>query len=104
MNKIVFKCKNEYFLFASFKRTSSDGSFLWWFERNGKSQVQFLYSVDSALEEISQIQKEKDKKIGISFHPTGCIHYKSVENNPKIYVESLFKIFYIWIVFSVKHI
>lgn len=89
MNKIVFKCRNEYFLFASFKRASSDGSFLWWFERNGKSQVQFLYS---ALEEISQIQKEKDKKIGISYHPTGCIHYKSVENNPKIYVESLSKI------------
>lgn len=92
MKRIVFKYNDEYFLFASFKRGSSDGSFYWWFERIGKSQEQFLYCADNALEVISRIQNEKDKTIGISYHPTGCIHYKSVENNPKIYAESLFGI------------
>lgn len=92
MNKIVFKYKNEYFLFASFKRGSSDGSFYWQFERKGKIQNQFLHSTDSCLYDIKQIQKEKAKKIEISYHPTGCIHYKTIENNPKIYAESLFGI------------
>lgn len=106
MNKIVFLYKNEYFLFASFKRASSDGSFLWWFKRTGKSQTQFLYSADSTLEEINQIKNEKDKQIGISYHPTGCIHYKSIKNNPKIYAENIFSInqYFTFALYSVPNI
>lgn len=92
MKKIVFKYKNEYFLFASFKRASSDYSFLWWFERSGKSQSCYIYDSSSSLENVCSINKENDKKKGISYHTTGCIHYKKIENNPKIFSESLFKI------------
>jgi len=92
MKRIVFRYKNEYFLFAKFKRASSDGSFLWWFKRTSKSQEQFFYTVDSTLKELSQIKNEKEKRIGISYHSTGCIHYKSAYNNAKIYAESLLDI------------
>jgi len=90
MQKIIFRYKNELFLFASFWRGSSDGSFYWLFERNGKNKTYYQYNPDGSILEI-QREKEEKKKTGISYHTTGCIHYKTTESK-FIFAESLLDI------------
>lgn len=90
MKKIIFRYKNKLFLFASFGRGSSDGSFYWQFERNGKSKTHYHYNPDGSILEI-QREKEKKKKTEISYHTTGCIHYKTTESK-FIFGESLLDI------------
>lgn len=90
MQKIIFRYKNELFLFASFGRGSSDGTFYWRFERNGKNKTYYQYNPDGSILEI-QREKEEKKKTGISYHTTGCIHYKTTESK-FIFAESLLNI------------
>lgn len=90
MQKIIFKYKNKLFLFASFGRGSSDGSFYWRFERNGKNKTYYQYNLDGSILEI-QREKEENKKTAISYHTTGCIHYKTTESK-FIFAESLLDI------------
>lgn len=90
MQKIIFRYKNELFLFASFGRGSSDGTFYWRFERNGKNKSYYQYNPDGSILEI-QREKEEKKKTGISYHTTGCIHYKTTESK-FIFAESLLDI------------
>jgi len=91
MKKIILKYKDKLYLFASFKRGSSDGSFYWKFERNSKSQTRYQYNLNNGIPDIHEIENKKDKKIKISYHPTGCIHYKATSNK-FIYSESLLDI------------
>lgn len=90
MQKIIFRYKNELFLFASFGRGSSDGTFYWRFERKGKNKTYYQYNPDGSILEI-QREKEEKKKTGISYHTTGCIHYKTTESK-FIFAESLLDI------------
>lgn len=90
MQKIIFKYKEQLFLFASFGRGSSDGTFYWRFERNGKNKSYYQYNSDGSILEI-QREKEEKKKTGISYHTTGCIHYKTTESK-FIFAESLLDI------------
>lgn len=90
MKKIIFKYRNNLYLFASFWRGSSDGTFYWRFERNGKNKTYYQYNSDGSILEI-QREKEENKKTAISYHTTGCIHYKTTESK-FIFAESLLNI------------